>query len=67
MRQSRKLDRMSTANGFSLIEIAVVLVILTILLTAVAVPIASQVNQRRVAETQRMLDLAQRGQLLLLR
>ncbi len=53
--------RKQTARGFSLIEIAVVLVILTILLTAVAVPIASQVNQKRVAETQRLLDLAQQA------
>jgi prepilin-type N-terminal cleavage/methylation domain-containing protein len=47
--------------GFSLIEIAVVLVILSILIATVAVPIGSQLNQRRAAETQRSLDLAQQA------
>lgn len=46
-------------SGFSLVEIAVVLVILSILLAVVGVPIASQLNLKRVAETQRLLDLAQ--------
>lgn len=49
------------ARGFSLIEIAVVLVILTILLATVSIPIASQLNQKRIAETQRLLDLAQQA------
>lgn len=47
--------------GFSLVEIAVVMVILSVLLTIVAVPIATQLTQRRVAETQRLLDLAQQA------
>ena len=45
-------------RGFSLVEIAVVLVIITFLLTMVAVPIATQVEQRRVEETQKLLDTA---------
>lgn len=45
-------------NGFSLVEIAVVLVILTILLSIVVVPIATQVEQRRVDETQKFLESA---------
>lgn len=45
-------------NGFSLIEIAVVLVILSILLAAVVIPIASQVEQKRTVETSRQLELA---------
>ena len=48
-------------NGFSLVEIAVVMVILSVLLAIVAVPITTQLNQRRVAETQRLLDLAQQA------
>jgi prepilin-type N-terminal cleavage/methylation domain-containing protein len=45
-------------RGFSLIEIAVVLVIISILLAIVAVPLSTQVDQRRRAETMRQLDLA---------
>lgn len=44
--------------GFSLLEVAIVLVIVTILLTAVSVPIASQVQARRMEETRRMLEEA---------
>ena len=45
-------------RGFSLVEIAVVLVILTLLLTMVAVPLATQVEQRRAEETQKLLETA---------
>ena len=48
-------------RGFSLVEIAVVMVILSVLLAIVAVPITTQLNQRRLAETQRLLDLAQQA------
>jgi len=48
-------------TGFSLIEIAVVLVILSILLAVVAVPLATQVTQRKVSETKLALDNAQRA------
>ena len=43
-------------RGFSLIEIAVVLVIITLLLTIVAVPLVTQLEQRRNEETQKLLD-----------
>lgn len=49
---------MKRASGFSLIEIAVVIVIISILLAVVAVPLATQVDQRRRAETAKQLDLA---------
>ncbi len=49
---------MNKSKGFSLIEIAVVLVIITILLAFLAVPLATQVDQRRRAETAKQLDLA---------
>ena len=46
------------ALGFSLIEIAMVLVIMSILLAIVAVPLAAQVEQRRMEETQKLLESA---------
>lgn len=48
----------SRKDGFSLIEIAVVLVIISVLLSIVAVPLSAQVEQRRVEETQKMLESA---------
>jgi prepilin-type N-terminal cleavage/methylation domain-containing protein len=42
--------------GFSLVEIAVVLVIIAILTTAIAVPLSSQIDQQRVNETTRQLE-----------
>lgn len=54
-------NRPAKDSGFSLVEIAVVMVILSILLAIVAVPVATQLNQRRVTETQRLLDLAQQA------
>jgi prepilin-type N-terminal cleavage/methylation domain-containing protein len=44
------------ASGFSLVEIAVVLIIIAILTTAIAVPLSSQINQQRVNETTRQLE-----------
>lgn len=54
-----RANRLHTrVGGFSLVEIAVVLVIITILLSMVAVPIATQVEQRRVDDTQKILETA---------
>lgn len=53
--------RIAGSYGFSLVEIAVVMIILSVLLAIVAVPITSQLNQRRATETQRLLDLAQQA------
>ena len=55
---SRVKPLLAHENGFSLVEIAVVLVIITLLLTMVAVPIATQVEQRRVVDTQKLLENA---------
>ena len=44
------------ANGFSLVEIAVVLVIISILIAMVAVPFATQLDQQRTVETQKQLE-----------
>jgi len=46
------------ARGFSLIELAFGLVIVAILLSSLLVPLVTQIDQRRVAETQRLLDEA---------
>ena len=47
---------MKTARGFSLIEMAFVLVIVTLLLGGLLVPFSTQVEQKRIAETQKTLD-----------
>lgn len=48
----------SHVRGFSLVEIAVVLVIISVLITMVAVPLATQVEQRRIEDTQKLLENA---------
>jgi len=44
------------AGGFTLIEMAVVLLVVTLLLGSLLLPLATQVEQRRAAETQKLLD-----------
>lgn len=44
------------SRGFSLIEIAVVLFILVLLLGSLLVPLALQIEQRQIAETERVLE-----------
>lgn len=51
-----KTDTNLRNRGFSLIEIAIVLVIISVLLAIVAVPLASQVEQRRRADTEKQLE-----------
>lgn len=43
-------------TGFSLIEMAFVLVIVTLLLGGLLVPFTTQIDQKRIAETQKQLD-----------
>lgn len=50
--------RIRASLGFSLIEIAVVLVIIAILVTAIGVPLASQLDQQRTLDTQKQLEVA---------
>ena len=47
---------MKTAPGFSLIEMAFVLVIVTLLLGGLLVPFSTQVEQKRIAETQKGME-----------
>ncbi len=43
-------------HGFSLIEVAVVLFIIVLLLGSILVPLATQVEQRQISDTQKTLD-----------
>jgi prepilin-type N-terminal cleavage/methylation domain-containing protein len=45
-----------SAPGFTLLELAVVVVVVTILLGTVLVPLSAQVQQRNVSQTQRVLE-----------
>lgn len=47
------------SRGFSLIELAIVLVIVTLLIGGLAVPLSAQIQARRVAETNKTLEAAQ--------
>ncbi len=52
------LKNRTTQNGFSLIELAIGLVIVATLLSALLVPLATQIDQRRTTATQQLLDAA---------
>lgn len=52
------LNIRSRQRGFSLIELAIGLVIVSALLSALLVPLATQMTQRRTADTQKLLDEA---------
>ena len=49
---------MKQARGFTLIEMAIVLVIVTILIGGLAMPLLAQIQARRIAETMRTLEEA---------
>lgn len=49
---------MKTQRGFTLIELAIVLVIVTILIGGLAVPLSAQIEARRIAETKKTLEEA---------
>lgn len=52
---------MRKLRGFTLIELAIVLVIVTILIGGLAVPLAAQIKARRVAETNKTLEEARQA------
>jgi len=45
-----------SARGFTLIEIAVAVVVIALLLGSILVPLATQVEQRQISDTQKILD-----------
>jgi prepilin-type N-terminal cleavage/methylation domain-containing protein len=47
-----------TSRGFTLIEMAIVLIIITILIGGLAVPLSAQIQARRIAETKKTLEEA---------
>ena len=49
---------MTTQRGFTLIEMAIVLVIITIMIGGLAVPLSAQIQARRIAETKKTLEEA---------
>ncbi|MCD6706257.1 MAG: type II secretion system GspH family protein [Thiobacillus sp.] len=49
---------MKRTRGFTLIELAIVLVIMTILIGGLAMPLSAQIQARRIAETNRTLEEA---------
>lgn len=49
---------MTNQRGFTLIEMAIVLVIITILIGGLAVPLSAQIQARRIAETNKTLEEA---------
>ena len=50
-----------TAKGFTLIEIAMAIFIITLLLGSILVPLQNQVESRKFDETQKILDQAREG------
>lgn len=49
---------MKSHSGFTLIELAIVLVIITILIGGLAVPLSAQIEARRIAETRKAMEEA---------
>jgi prepilin-type N-terminal cleavage/methylation domain-containing protein len=56
LQNERHSEKPMNSRGFSLIEIAIVLVIISVLLTIVVVPLSTQVEQRRRADTEKQLE-----------
>lgn len=49
-------NRPADTRGFSLIEVAVVLFIMVLLLGSILVPLATQVDQRQISDTRKIMD-----------
>ena len=48
--------RRDVSRGFTLVEMAVVVVVMALILGSILVPLSTQVEQRQVVDTQRLLD-----------
>lgn len=57
MRNCRRLTAALRTAGFTLVELAVALAIVGLLLGMLIVPLSTQVDQQRIGDTQRLLDL----------
>jgi type II secretory pathway pseudopilin PulG len=55
---SRRLAARGLAGGFTLIEVTVVVLVVTLLLGSLLYPLSAQLQQRRISSTQRDLDEA---------
>jgi prepilin-type N-terminal cleavage/methylation domain-containing protein len=53
---ARRLQALGRARGFTLIELLVAMVVLTILASALAIPLGAQLQARRMEEARRQLD-----------
>src|SRR6185295_584121 len=58
MREQHSLrgSAMSNIRGFTLIEMAVAVFVIALLLGSILVPLTTQVEQRKISDTQRLLD-----------
>lgn len=56
MDRQTKVPPRSASTGFTLFELAVVLLVVTLLLGSILVPLSAQVQQRNIAQTQRILE-----------
>jgi len=56
MDMHRVVSARRTSNGFTLFELAVVLLVVTLILGSILVPLSTQVQQRHVAQTQHLLE-----------
>ncbi len=55
---SKAQDPGATAAGFTLVELAIVLFIITLLLGGVLTPLGQQIAERQISETRRTLEIA---------
>ena len=56
MPEQRFRKYLSAHSGFSLIELAIAIFVITLLLGGLLVPLSTQVDQRKISETQKALD-----------
>lgn len=56
LRLSRRCRRKGRAQGFSLVEMAIALVVFALLIGGLLLPLSAQIEQRHIVETQRQLE-----------